>query len=275
MGLVGTKLRPKFFVEPGLHVGRRTRPRFCERGDVFPGAKALRGQRLGQERRERFLDPDFSRFLFHIAVDQRFPHLAPRLGRHEQHPFVGGARVGLAGLEPALDFGLIERDRPAADGKFQVETEPIPARAGAERKFGFRDVDLAQRRFEPGTKADRPGLAPARQRVGQKSRHPVFLDEAECRRAASHLFESCGFDLGQRLPFGQDVAPPETVRLPRVGKVALVRARFRFSGQGKFFVAIAGDQFQRQSRERAVQPRLDRGPADFDQRRSGRGFVGR
>ncbi len=59
-----------------------------------------------------------ARFLVDFAIGEDFFHFAPRLGGDEEDALVRGAGVGLAGLEPALDFGLVERDRLAADGKF-------------------------------------------------------------------------------------------------------------------------------------------------------------
>ena len=118
--LIRTKLRPQFCVERGFHVGRWGIGR-----DIFTGAKTLRGQGSREVGREGPRDANLSRFLSDVAVGEDFLHLAPRLGRHEEHALVWRASMGLAGLEPALDFGLIERDRFALHGKFQIEAQPI------------------------------------------------------------------------------------------------------------------------------------------------------
>ncbi len=254
--LVGTQLRRQLFVQAGTHLGALGHRRGAR------GAEALGGQRLGQKGREGSRDAHLAGLLIDGAIGQHLAHFAPRLGRYEQDALVRRAGVTLPGLQPALDFVLIQRDRLAADGKLEIETEPILPGTGAQGKFGHGDIDLTHGGVQPRAKGDGPGLPPLRQGVGDELGDRFFLAEAVPGGTAAHGLEARRRDLREGPFFCRFIAPPEAVGLTRIRQVIALGRRRAFA-ERKFVGAVAHKEIKGEAGKSAFQPRLERGLADF------------
>jgi hypothetical protein len=263
MRLVRPQLREKFFAERGP---QRRRAREGVDRFHFDPTKSLCRQRAGKKRRERFPDANLARLLVDFAIGEDFFHFAPRLGRDEKDALVRGARVRLTGLEPALDFGLVERDGLAIDGKFQVEAEPVVAAIPSrQRELGLRDVDVRHGVLEARAVGDGPRAAPARERVGEKARDVVFGDEAEGGGVGADEGKAGGADLGEGTSLGEDVAAEED-RVSRGGRGEIfgVSLRLSFAREGKSLRAVVGDEFESEAGEGAFESGLEGGLRNFE-----------